>query len=203
MSPDLFEETLRRNYDPRLSLRWGAVIGSWIIEREAPIPPELMATLLRGMKKAVLLLGNPAVPEERKDQLKKACEEGLSAEHGKRVIIYCSQLDNRVFNALWAGDLQRHGLDIIDKTKNRREGQRERDRHEVFSETSREVDSVIHWALQKKATEVAHGKADDIIRDAFGKEARKQQPYSLPPLVDATGVPLAPKKNAKIHLASR
>ncbi len=202
MLPNAFESSLKL-YDPRLSLRWGGVIGSWIVERSGPIPPEMKATLLRGMKKAVALLGNPAVPAARKDMLMKACEEAVSAEQGKRVIIYCKELDNRVFNALWDGDIQRHGLDVIDKTRNRQESEMTKERHTVFSDTSREVNAVIHWGLQHKTTEVMHGKADDVIADAFGKPIRKKKPSVTVPLLDATGVEVGANRKVRLTTATR
>jgi len=200
MDPNTFEQALR-NSDPQLSLRWGSTIRCWIVERSCQIEPGLRTTILRQARQAQRLLGNPAVPRQRRDMAMKSVEEGISAASGRRIVVWTNQLDNRVFNALWMGDLQRHGIDAIDQKQLANEAKQSEGFRKDLAETSREVDNVIHFAVNRQSAALPHGKANQIVANVFGKEYHKGQLYSLPTIVDPTAP--KPKKNAKITVASR
>jgi hypothetical protein len=189
--PNTFESTLRQ-FDAQLRLRWGGITKCWIVERECSIEKDLRMTLQRRGKRARGLLANASIPKKRRDILEKEAEEGISAVKGRRIIIWTNNLDNRVFDALWMNDLQRHGVDILDYALDRKQKAAEKKRHEEYSETAREVDEVVWWAREKKSAEVEGGKAIGVISDAFKRPYFKNQPYSLPPkpLLDAYSRPV-------------
>ena len=200
MTPDSFEHALKL-HDPRLSLRWGKLIGCWIIERACPVSPALIDVTQNMMKRAVKTLGDPASSPADRDHAMKVCEEGLSMEDGKRIVVWANSLDNRAFDALYETDLQTHGIDKIDKTANHAEKERERQLHNEIAATSDEVDSVFQWALHKKSTELAHGKADDLMCEAMHIDAPKKKIVSKP-ILDAFGKDPAEKRDVKIELAT-
>lgn len=204
MTPETFENALRL-YDPALSLRWGHVVKAWVVERKCQITPQLLATLVDGMKKAIHWMNSPEVQEKDQYRLKKACEEGYSAGFGKRVIIYAKYLDNRVFDALRLTDLQAAGNmeRAINASKNRVE-EKKRDRYNAYEPLGREVESVIDFGLRKKSAEIPHDGGARLMAEAFGKEVPKgQHSVSSGPLVDGFGKPLIPpKKNVKLEIAS-
>lgn len=200
MEAENFENALKL-YDPALELRWGHITQCWVVERKCFVPPELMATLVDGMRKALALMHHPELSPDKRYLLQKACEEGYSAGYGKRVIIYTKKLDNRVFDTLKLGDLQRGGnlQKAIDRSVNR-EDQKKRDRHNEYEPLGREVVSVVDWAARKHSTEVEHGKAPKLMAEAFKRDipVHTRQHFDL---VDAQGVSMAPKKKVKIELA--
>ena len=194
-NPNTFEESLKRQ-DPQLRLRWGNVIGCWIVERDCRIEPDLRLTLQYRGRRAQTLLGNPSVPEKRRDELRKEVEEGASAARGRRIVVWTHALDNRVFNALWQSDLQRHGIDRFDLAQARDEKARDKKHHDELEDISREVEEVTWWARGKKSAEIEGGKAIPIVAEAFKRPYFKGQPYSLPApkraksLLDAFGRPV-------------
>jgi len=207
VQPENFERAMQ-NYDPALTLRWGHVIKSWVVERRCAVSPALMATLVNGMQKAIAIMHRPGLDEKQRYMLQKACEEGYSAGYGKRAVIYAKALDNRVFDALRLTDLQATGnmKRAIEGSVNREE-KRVRDRHEEYEPLGREVISVMDWATRKHSAEVEHGKAPKLMAEAFKREAPKgtKQTYDqMPGLLDAQGVALGgSKKPVKIELAAR
>lgn len=203
MQPESFEQALK-NYDPALTLRWGHVVKCWVVERTCFVSEALMATLVDGMKKALALMHHPELSDDRRYMLQKACEEGYSAGFGKRVVIYTKALDNRVFDALRLTDLQAAGnlQKAINGSVNR-DAKKKRDRHNEYEPLGREIVDVSGWATRKHSTEVDHGKAPQLMAEAFGREKPSGTvQHFTGPLLDAQGVPVGQKKAVKLELAS-
>lgn len=204
LPPERFEQALK-NYDPRLTVRWGHVIKCWVVERKCFVSEALLATLVDGMKKAIQWMHSPELDEKDQYRLKKACEEGYSAGEGKRVVIYAKYLDNRVFDALLLTDLQATGnMEKAINASTNREKKKKRDRYEAFEPLGREVESVVNFGLRKKSAEVAHDGGARVMADAFKKEAPLgvKKHFDRKPLLDGFGRELAPKKDVKLTLAT-
>lgn len=197
MQPDSFERALQ-NYDPALEVRWGHIVKAWVVERRCHVSEALVATLVDGMRKAIALMHHPQLTAERRYMLQKACEEGYSAGYGKRVVVYAKALDNRVFDALRLTDLQNSGnmQRVIDASANR-DAKKKHDRYEEFEPLGRETISVVDWASRKHSTAVEHGKAPQLVAEAFHKEAppKTRQHFTRaakpPSLLDSYGRPVA------------
>lgn len=202
MQPENFERALQ-NYDPALTLRWGHVIKTWVVERRCYVSPPLMATLVDGMQKAIKHMSNPVLDDAKRYMLQKACEEGYSAGYGRRAVIYTKALDNRVFDALRLTDLQATGnMERAIAASANREAKKKRDRYDELEPLGRETISVIDWASRKKANAVEHGKAPALMAEAFHTEKPKgTQQHFVVPLVDAQGIPMSGKRDVKIELA--
>jgi len=191
-APEGFENALK-NYDPRLTLRWGETIKQWVIERHA-------MRMTEGEKRLLRYAATRTNPEP------KAVEEWASAQAGKYVIHYVKELDQRVFDYLWARDLQRKGgakslYQSVLSFPEVRTRARKRESHEL----ARQTNDVIHWALNRKSTEIQHGKGDELMREGFGMKPVTKNPGPVKPmLVDQFGRPIDPQtKKVKLELASR
>lgn len=188
--PETFERSLR-NYDPQLRLRYGTYVKQWVIERIGRVS-EAEARLLR-------------YGAERPDAEPKAREEWESARNGRHVIHYAKYLDQRVHDYLWQHDLQRHGFKVLSRFM-KGQAQKRKDAAARGHEVSREVNEVMHFLLNKKSSDIDHGKSDRLIREAFHLPARPEPNKSgnwgtsakkPSPLVDQFGRDLRPRNEEK------
>lgn len=185
MHADRFEQMLR-GYDGSLSLRWASLERCWVVERK-----ELIT---RGERQ--FLEHNFRQPEADK----KRVEECISARAGKHIVIWTNTLDNRVLDKLKLQDVQRWGLEVVDRDvreKNRKKAEW-RKRSKLLAE---QAGDVVEHVVSKRSDDLNPQKTDLLIRKALGRDGFEGKAFSLP-LLDAYGV--SPKKEApKLHLATR
>lgn len=194
MLPDAFERYLRQ-HDPLLSLRFGNDVKCWIVERRAKrILPAERSLAYHATK----------VPKPEA----KALEEWRSIMAGKRALFWTNVLDNRVLDRIRLGDLQQRGFAQLDDKFAAAEKVRRghlKDAHE----RARQAADVVYHMLNKQSSRLYHGQADNIMADAMKTEKGFQDKRfstsvrQTPTLLDAYSRPLTPKKDTKIHLATR
>ena len=187
--PETFERSLR-NYDPQLRLRYGSYVKQWVIERIGRVS-EGEARLLR-------------YGATRLDADPKALEEWESARNGRHVIYYAKYLDQRVHDYLWRNDLQKHGFKVLSRFLAGQVQKRKRAASKGH-EVSREVNEVMHFLLNRKSSDIDHGKSDKMMREAFHLPVLPEQKKSAqfdpkrPPsgLLDQFGRDLKPPVQEK------
>lgn len=181
MHADRFEQVLR-GYDASLSLRWASLERCWVVERQERISPAERAFLEH----------NYLQP----DPDKKRVEERISARAGKHIVLWTNTLDNRVLDSLKYQDVQRWGLEVVDRdvrAKNRRKAEW-RKRSKLLAEQGSDV---VHHILTKHSSEIDHGKTDLLVNKALKRETSGEKM-----IFDAYGI--TPKKESpKLHLATR
>jgi hypothetical protein len=189
-APEGFEESLQR-YDPQLRLRYGGFIKKWIIERIGRVS-EGEARLLR-------------FAASRTDADPKALEEWESARNGRHVIHYALYLDQRIHDYLWNHDLQRQGFKVLTRFMRIQE-KKVQDKRAKSHELAREAVSIMGHLNRKKGNDIHHGKADQLVREAFHLPARPEPKKSgnwnnpqKPPtgLLDQFGRDLKPRVENK------
>ena len=142
MSPESFEQSLK-NYDGRLSLRWGNAAKCWIIERKGRVSVGEMELLIYANK------------FPRPDE--KAVEELISAKASKHVIFYVSALDRRVFDALSLRDMRKYGDKTLKHIREEIPAAKQRAERNRSNDLAREAVSIMHWMSEKHSTDIQHG----------------------------------------------
>lgn len=197
MLPEAFERRLQE-YDRALSLRYGTATRCWLIEREERILPSERALL--------------HFADTRPDAPPKAIEEWRSCQQGRHIIFYVEHLDNRVFDALWLKDVQRHGLEIHDRTV-RKANKVKRDRLKQAHEKAKLAADVIHHQAGKRSDDLRPDVTRNAIRQALGMEPGFQdkrfstdvrRTTKVASIFDAYNRPLhhLPQDNPTIHQAT-
>jgi hypothetical protein len=101
--------------DPLLSIRWGEVIGQWVIQREARIPDtemEFLKNRRERLRRFVMGFGTDTENVKYRRTLNAyvgVCEEHESAKVGKRVILFTPDLNPKVYDMLCAADMRNYG----------------------------------------------------------------------------------------------
>lgn len=185
MQPESFESGLRQ-YDPQLSLRWGNAIKAWIVERTERVSASERALLFQATRQ-------PDAPP-------KAHEEWIAAKAGKHVVLYTLLLDRRVFDNLFAIDLQRHGTKVVDRHLKRAE-EKKIAKQRASKALAEQGGDVINWALRKHKAEIDAGKSDELIEQAL--RGKKAPAAASKMLFDATGTPIVGKPEVKLELATK
>lgn len=167
MNPQKFESSLQA-LDPLLSLRWGASIHQYVVERRALIPRDEVEYLEKKKRGLAEALKTETDPEERKAiayEFQQVDEEIICAKHGKRVIIYAKELGRHIFDALCASDIQRYGgysrfADELEKREMKRDAERSRQRSDYFRALNRETYSILDFIHRKSETALLNGEKD-------------------------------------------
>jgi hypothetical protein len=101
--------------DSLLSVRWGEVIGQWVIQREARIPDTEME-FLKNRRERLRRFVNGFGTDRESEQYRRTwnayvgvCEEYTSATASKRVILFTPELTPKVYDMLCASDIRRYG----------------------------------------------------------------------------------------------
>lgn len=167
--------------DPLLSVRWGQVINSWVIERKAYVPASEIVFLERRAQRAKANLEENPQDKSRALMLKEIQEEYASAKTGRRVVLYAQNLDNRVFNNLVAADMAKYGgyVRFADELEKQEQEEKERKEKKYFSdlhELNREVYDVMSWMHRRKETEIENGRSRELMREAFKLEKPGKRP---------------------------
>lgn len=95
--------------DPLLSVRWGEHVGRWVIERTAVTPIVELKWLRKKREREEIRCRRPNATANDRLDLAGICEEIVSLERGKRVILMVDRVDAQVYNALCLGDMKRYG----------------------------------------------------------------------------------------------
>jgi hypothetical protein len=95
--------------DSKLHLRWGSAVGRWVVEREGYLPPQEITFLSNRRRRALTAKELTPGDEKKKAWLAALTEELESAKAGRRVILYATVLDQRIFQGLMERDIQGYG----------------------------------------------------------------------------------------------
>jgi hypothetical protein len=151
-------------FDPLLSVRYGDVSRSWIIERKAFIPQDELAFLRRRRDRTARIMKteSPLRPVTVKTFV-GVSEELASAQDGKRVVLFAETLDSRVFDSLCLGDIQRYGgysryADEMDKQDSRDADAMEKRHSNEREELNRETFDQLGFLWRKRETELLSGE---------------------------------------------
>lgn len=111
--PEGFLNSLK-TMDRALDIRWGAVIGKWVVERRAYLGHEELAFLKRRSARTERIsrykssVGSADAPRV-KAIYEQLAEEYASGVRGCRIIVYATELNDQLFRLLAASDYQRYG----------------------------------------------------------------------------------------------
>lgn len=100
---------LLTNMDPLLSVRWGEYAGRWVIERTAVTPIIELKWLRRKREREERRIRLGRANDRDRADFAGICEEIVSLERGKRVILIVDRVDRSVYDALCLGDMKRYG----------------------------------------------------------------------------------------------
>lgn len=161
--------TMLEILDPLLSVRWGEIIGQFVIERKAHIPLSEIQFLERRsarLKRFVLGFGtdtNNTKFRRTYDAYVGTSEEFLSAKAGRRVILFAPELTDSVYNQLCAADMQRYGgysryADEIEAKEMAAEADRERIWENERKAMNGEVYDMLNHIWSHKETQLLDGQ---------------------------------------------
>jgi hypothetical protein len=151
--------------DDKLRVRWGPVIGAWVIDRMAHIPVSEKMLLEKRYNRLRRWANKVSPIAKEVETYMNIAEEWLSMKDGRRVIFTTPVLNDKVFNALCASDMQRYGgySRFADELE-AQERQEERARHwrqaHVREELNRESFDQINFLERKRTTQLQHGVTD-------------------------------------------
>lgn len=148
---------LLTNMDPLLSVRWGEHVGRWVIERTAVTPIVELKWLRRKREREQRRINLGLAKKQDYVDFAGICEELISLENGKRVIVMVDNVDINVYNALCLGDMQRYGgySRYADKTD-----------AEEFARDQKQTAEFSRWL-------------EDAAREAFGYGNGGVSPYDF------------------------
>lgn len=150
--------------DPLLSLRWGEGLGQWVVERRAVnfLPSEKAYMIKRRERLGKLSAANPTDVKTR-DKFRNVCEEVISMQDGKRVILFTRDLNSHVYDALCLANIQKYGgysryCDKLEAEEERAEAALERSQAGRRDDANREMYDTINFLEKKKLTKMLHGE---------------------------------------------
>lgn len=156
--------------DPLLSVRWGDVIGQWVIERKAVIPQSEIDFLKKRLERTRRMVTHPGEMNEQSLMSARrtyvgVSEEYTSARNGKRVILYTPDLNQSVYDQLVASDMQRYGgyaryLDAVEVAEERREREQQRVTDNKVHAANLETYDMLNFMWRKKENMLLNGERD-------------------------------------------
>lgn len=169
-APEVFQKALN-SFDPLLSVRRGRALNkSWVIERKAFIPPSELDFLARRQERAFRSASKKQAtkPQEYAKAYDLACqirEEYEAAREGKRVVIFVTDLDRRVFDALALGDVQRYGgfsrfINELEGRESARETDEKRMNSNENEAISKDAYEKMNFLWDRRQTELIDGKTN-------------------------------------------
>ena len=170
IAPEYFEKALHA-FDPQLSVRKGrALKNKWVIERKGYLSQGEIEFLQRRQERAFRSASKKALekPQAYAKAYDLACqirEEYECALVGKRVILFTESLDNRVFDMLALGDVQRYGgfsryLSELESREERRDSDQKRMNSNENEARSKDAFDKMNFLWQHRETELLDGKRD-------------------------------------------
>lgn len=177
--------------DPLLSVRWGDVIGQWIIERKGVIPQSEIDFLTKREARTRNWVTNPPADasatsiKTNQNTWYGVSEELISAKQHRRIILFTQRLDNQIYEMLVAADMQRYGgyarfADEIEAKEDRERADAERVAENKRHAFNLEVADMMHFVWRKKETELLSGHRN-MNYLLHGKESNR-------PLIQLTDV---------------
>lgn len=130
--PEGFLNSLK-TMDRALDIRWGAVIGKWVVERKAYFGHDELAFLKRRSARTERISRHKTATKAADAPrvlaiYQEITEEYLSGLRGNRIVVYATELNDQLFRLLALSDYQRYGgySRFVDRTDAEEEA-RERD----------------------------------------------------------------------------
>lgn len=152
--------------DPLLSLRWGEGLGQWVVERKAVnfLPSEKGYMVRRRERLGRLHAANPNDVKTR-DKFRNVCEEVISMQDGKRVILFTRDLNSHVYDALCLANIQKYGgysryCDKLEAEEEATEARLERAQANRREDASREMFEQVKFIENKKLSRMITGHKD-------------------------------------------
>lgn len=165
--------------DSNLHVRWGSAVNRWVIDRDGIITQTEIGYLKKRYLRAVNAVSlNP-------DDLKKIAfrdgiaEEYLSAQAGRRIILYAKNLDRQIFESLMLHDIQRYGgyaRAIVELESKEIAEEKDRLRMEENRSESlhKEFYDQINFVERKKQNELLAGYSwRDLLKSGRSREPKK------------------------------
>lgn len=165
MTPHLGFINSLRAFDPLLSVRWGSVIGQWVIERKAFVPVDEINFLTKRLARVDKKIKNSGKEITHKDvtTFTGVSEELASAKVGARVMLFAKNLDARVFDDLALGDIRRYGgysryADELEAQEERKEKDEERMAANEREALNKQVYDDLNYIWDKNETALLNGE---------------------------------------------
>ena len=185
-APEWFVNMLNA-FDSDLSVRWGNVVGQWVIERKGVIGQSEIAFLRRRMERAGRYASSPppkAKPADVQKHYKTwqgTSEELDAALRGKRIILFTHTLSPQLLDALGMADIKRYGgyarfADELEAAEDRKEADAERQLANKRNAYNKEVWGMLDHIWRKHEDSLLNGERD------MGKllHGRRTEPGSAP-----------------------
>ena len=165
--------------DSNLDVRWGSVIGQWVVERRGIIPSTELGYLSKRESRLDRIVHNESHPQA-KAQFKtwQSCREELtSAQAGKRVICITSILSQQIFDMICAGDLHRYGgysryADELEAAELHMHEDQARMAANTREAINKETYDMLNFIWRKKETELLSGERS-MQKLLHGKKSNK------------------------------
>jgi tRNA isopentenyl-2-thiomethyl-A-37 hydroxylase MiaE len=151
--------------DPLLRVRYGSVIGQWVIDRKAVMREDEVYYLARRAERAKKIALRPDATEATKEQAKGIMEEYLSARDGRRIIFFATKLDDNTYNSICASDMRQYGgysrlAEEIEKQESRQEADKLRVESNENVALWKETYDQLGFLQRKKQDKLLQGERD-------------------------------------------
>lgn len=158
--------------DPLLRVRWGQVIHQWVIDRKSPLTDQEIFYLKRRRDRAARLVTKSTGAGLHPNQVEKLqqtwmglSEEVISAEEGRRVIVYATDLNPKLYDALVLSDMKRYGgyarfADHLEAEEARREADIDRQLANKRNALNKETFDMLNFLWRKKESKLLDGERD-------------------------------------------
>jgi hypothetical protein len=164
VTPPKFFVDLLAGLDPLLRVRWGSIIGSWVIDRQAFIPLTEKDFLSKRYARAIRITA--AEPTEKNISIRDGVGEELqSARDNRRVIFFCNRLDQEIYEQICAADIRRYGgysrlADEIEEQERKAEAAKAKRHSETNIDMWKESYDQLSFLQRKRQTELLNGEQD-------------------------------------------
>ncbi len=161
--PDWFIRAINA-LDPLLSVRWGQIIGQFVVERKAFISQFELQYLKNRAERLALLAKDTTRKDHKKllDTYRGVAEELIAAQQGRRVIFFAKSITQDTYNMLCLSDIKRYGgysrlADDLEEMETKAEKKIEKAAEDRRETVNREVFDILQFLFRKRSAALDHG----------------------------------------------